>query len=139
MNELIDKLRDLNITVRGTVAKGTDDETIFQKGPYGLFAYKGPKLPFNPQTGCQQSNRMKLKAANDANKQFDDDEKQCVKDALENSKVKMHWHQYIVSQIQSAMKGLGAPYYDAENYNETKYGNQTHGYNLAHYNKTYYG
>lgn len=133
------KFLDLNLTVRGTVAKGTENEIIFQKGPFGQFAYKGPKLPSNPQTNFQQSNRMKLKAANDAIKDFDDDEKQYVKDALEKSDVKLHWHQYIVSQIHSAMKDLGAPYYDSAGYDEIKYGNQVHGYNLAHYNKTYYG
>lgn len=91
-------LNEINLAVRGTVAKGKTDETIYQKSPYGLIKYPGPKIPANPRTVAQQSNRNLFKLASNSAADLSEEEKDELREEIKTKKLNLNWRTLHISK-----------------------------------------
>jgi hypothetical protein len=86
-----DNLDQLNATIRGTVAKGTADEWIYQRAPQGQIKYKGPKVPTNPRTRPQQINRLLFRYASAQAKLLTPTQKAELINEIREKRLRLTW------------------------------------------------
>lgn len=87
----LDNLDQLNVTVRGTVGKGTANEWIYQCAPQGQIKYPGPKIPPNPRTRPQQMNRLLFRYTSAQAKLLTEQQKQDLINEIRVKRLCLTW------------------------------------------------
>ena len=99
MELTFENLDKMNVNIRGTVAKGTDDEWIFQKAPQGQIKYRGPKMPFNPRTRLQQLNRLRFRFASIQAKLLTTEQINELRQEIEQKRLRLTWRMLFIQKF----------------------------------------
>ncbi len=104
MTNLAEQILLSNISIRGTIAKGKPEETIFQKSPNGQLIYSGPKIPTNPNTEAQQAARMRFKIASESAKLLTQEEIQQINQTIQQLCLPLNWRTFHISDMLNFLK-----------------------------------
>ena len=102
----LDNLDKLNLTVRGTIGKGTDNEWIYQRAPQGQIKYPGPKIPTNPRTRPQQINRLLFRYASEQAKLLTQQQKLELINEIREKKLNLTWRTLFLKKFLTGQWNL---------------------------------